>query len=153
MRPFATRRLKKDSPLVETFSAGGVVFRANGKVLLLKREDEKRWCLPKGGVEEGEAPEQAALREISEETGLYCDLAGHVLDIRYQYHWPADGVNYDKTVKYYLAEVIGGGLKLERGFSAYRWCTEKEALRLLHYDNDKKVVKRAYRKLRRLRGT
>lgn len=151
MARLASRRPRKDRPFEETLSAGGVVFRPNGKVLLLRKEDEGRWCLPKGGVEEGEKPEEAALREIREETGLYCNLACHLTDIRYQYYWPPDDTNYDKTVKYYLAEVVGGSVKLERGFDAYRWCTEKEALGLLHYENDRKVVRRAFRRLRKLR--
>ncbi len=137
---------------MEASSAGGVVFRPGGKVLLLRKGNERRWCLPKGGVEEGEGPEDAARREIREETGLYCTLVGHVLDIRYQYYWPAESVNYDKTVKYYLAEVVGGSVKLEPIFDGYRWCSEKEALRLLHYENDKRVVRRAFRRLRGMRG-
>lgn len=138
---------------METLSAGGVVFRPNGKVLLLRRADERRWCLPKGGVEKGETPEQAARREIREEAGLYTNLVDEVADIRYQYYWPPDEVNYDKTVRYYLAEVVGGSIKLERGFDRARWCTEKEALRLLHYENDKRVVRRGFRSLHRLRET
>jgi 8-oxo-dGTP pyrophosphatase MutT (NUDIX family) len=139
--------------MVEASSAGGVVFRAGGEVLLLRKGSERRWCLPKGGVEEGEGPEDAARREIREETGLYCTLVGHVLDIRYQYYWPAESVNYDKTVKYYLAEVVGGSVKLEPIFDGYRWCSEKEALRLLHYENDKRVVRGAFQRLRGMRGS
>ncbi len=142
-----------ETPMVEASSAGGVVFRPGGEILLLRKGNERRWCLPKGGVEEGEGPEDAARREIREETGLYCTLVGHVLDIRYQYYWPADSVNYDKTVKYYLAEVVGGSVKLEPIFDGYRWCSEKEALRLLHYENDKRVVRGAFRRLRGMRGT
>lgn len=145
-------RRRGDRPLVETTSAGGAVFRPNGKVLLLRKADERRWCLPKGGVEEGETPEEAALREIQEETGLSGDVVGHLKDVRYEYYWVPDDVNYDKTVKYYLVERVGGSPKLERGFDRYRWCTEKEALRLLHYENDKRVVRAAFRKLRGLRG-
>ncbi len=142
---------RAESPIVETTSAGGAIFRPNGRVLLLRKTDERRWCLPKGGVEEGEEPEEAALREIREETGLYCHLAGHLMDIRYRYYWSTDDVNYDKTVKYYLAEVVGGSMKLERGFDRFRWCSEKEALRLLHYENDKKVVRQAFNRLKGIR--
>lgn len=149
----ASRRLQKEKPLVDTLSAGGVVFRPSGKVLLLRRADERRWCLPKGTVEADESPEEAARREIREETGLYTNLVDHLVDIHYQYYWPPDEVNYDKTVRYYLAEVVGGSVRLERGFDAYQWCTEKDALRLLHFENDRRVVRKGFRRLRRIRGS
>lgn len=151
MRSFASRKVQENRPTVERPSAGGVVFRPSGRILLLQREDESRWCLPKGGVEEGESPEEAALREIREETGLVCTLAGHLTDIRYQFYWPPDRLNYDKTVRYFLAEVVGGGVKLERGFRGHRWCTEKMALALLYYENDKRVVREAFDRLREIR--
>lgn len=148
----ASGRRRGDKPLVGTTSAGGAVFRPNGRVLLLRRADERRWCLPKGGVEDGETPQEAALREIQEESGITGRVVEHLRDIHYVYFWPPDEVNYDKTVKYYLVERVAGTPKLERGFDRFRWCTEKDALRLLHYENDKRVVRAAFRKLRGLRG-
>jgi 8-oxo-dGTP pyrophosphatase MutT (NUDIX family) len=46
------------------------IFDSNGKILLLKRSDDATWCLPCGLVDAGESPEQAAIREAKEETGL-----------------------------------------------------------------------------------
>lgn len=149
----ASRRQRKDRPYLEAVSAGGAVFRSNGKILLLRKSDERRWCLPKGGVEDGESAEEAAVREIREEAGLYCQPAGHLTDVRYQYYWIPEEVNYDKTVHYYLMEVVGGSVRLERGFDRFRWCTEKEAIHLLRYDNDKRVVRNAFSQLRKIRGS
>ena len=50
--------------------AFGIIFRNNNKeVLLVKRRDMPIWVLPGGGLEQGESPEQAAIREVYEETG------------------------------------------------------------------------------------
>jgi ADP-ribose pyrophosphatase YjhB (NUDIX family) len=46
------------------------IFDEQGRILLTKREDFEVWCLPGGGVDEGEAPYPAAIREVQEETGL-----------------------------------------------------------------------------------
>lgn len=54
--------------------AVNVAVMQDGKILLTKREDFETWCLPSGGVEEGESPAQAALRETKEETGLDVEL-------------------------------------------------------------------------------
>lgn len=45
-----------------------------GKILLAKREDFETWCLPSGGIEEGESLAQAAIRETKEETGFDVEL-------------------------------------------------------------------------------
>lgn len=54
------------------------VFDDEGRVLLTKREDFEVWCLPGGGIDEGETPTQAALREVKEETGLDARLTSLV---------------------------------------------------------------------------
>lgn len=48
------------------------------KILLLKRRDTPVWVLPGGGIDQGETPEQAAIRETQEETGLYCQITRKV---------------------------------------------------------------------------
>ncbi len=53
-------------------------------------------------------------------------------------------MNYDKTVAYFLAEPVGGRLRLEGGFDAFRWVRRAEAHRLLHWKNDRDVVARAF---------
>lgn len=50
--------------------AGGCVFDERGRVLLQKRGDSGNWGFPGGAIELGETPENAAIRELKEETGL-----------------------------------------------------------------------------------
>ena len=91
------------------FSAGGVVYRqtAHGpEVALIKAHG--RWSLPKGGIEKGEKPEAAALREIAEETGLPINqlrLIRRLPDVSYAFGWHVT-VAF-KTVSNYLVELRG----------------------------------------------
>jgi len=92
-----------------TFSAGGVVYRQTTQgpeVVLIKADG--RWSLPKGGIEKGEKPEAAALREIAEETGLPINqlrLLRRLPDVSYAFGW--HGTVVFKTVTNYLVELIG----------------------------------------------
>jgi 8-oxo-dGTP pyrophosphatase MutT (NUDIX family) len=62
-------------------SAGGLVFDRKGRVALVRerrRSGERRWTLPKGKLEPGETLQQAALREVHEETGVRARITGYV---------------------------------------------------------------------------
>jgi len=131
-------------PFETTVSSGGVVVDSQGRILLLKRTDEDIWCLPKGTVESGESIEAAAIREILEESGIRVKLLRPLVTIHYKYHWPPRSVNVDKTVAYFLAEPVGGRLALEAGFDDSRWVGRPQALRFLHWKNDKDVVEKAF---------
>ncbi len=144
MRPvILSERPRPWSPSEKVLSAGAVVFR-DGKALILRRADEIIWCLPKGKVEPGETEGEAAVREVREETGLDCDLLETVHEVAYQYYWPPDDRNFDKRVVYFLAESKAGELDLEDSFDEGRWCFLKKALELLHYENDREVVRKAF---------
>ncbi|TLZ89458.1 MAG: NUDIX domain-containing protein, partial [Methanobacteriota archaeon] len=71
---------------------------------------------PKGTLELGETDEEAAVREVHEETGLRVKLLRPLTEVRYAFYWPPDGVNVDKTVAYFLAAPIGGRVRPEPGF-------------------------------------
>ncbi len=125
-------------------SSGGVVLHADGRVLILKRAGEDVWCLPKGTQESGETLEATALREIREETGLEARLRERISTLTIDYYWPPDDVNYRRTVTYFLARPVRGRLRPESGFEECRWATESQAVRLLRWEDDRAVVRRAF---------
>jgi 8-oxo-dGTP diphosphatase len=89
--------------------ATGVLVEQDGKVLLVQRAvDPKQgwWCIPSGFIEYDEAPEEAALRECKEETGLEVRLIG-LLDV---YHYRSD-FRGSGILIVYQAEVVGGELR------------------------------------------
>lgn len=136
----ASRGNRKTIPVL---SAGGVIFDARGRVLLLRRVGEGTWCFPKGHVEAGESSQAAAVREIKEECGLDVEIGRRIAEIRYTFYSRPDDANHDKRVVYFLANPIGGVVKLEDRFDAWRWAWPSSALRTLPYQNDKAVLRAA----------
>lgn len=98
---------RKKGPARQDVSAGGVVFRRRRdgiRFVLIKAGG--RWSFPKGNIEKGETPDAAALREISEETGLpprRLRIVSPLPDVNYVFRWA--GVLVFKTVHYYLVEL------------------------------------------------
>lgn len=92
----------------------------NGKVLLAKHHDltinEVYWCMPGGGVEAGETPEQAAVRELKEETNLDIRIVDKIGEL----HLPGVTQGYVKGVTF-LAEVIGGDIRLGHDPEQVNW--------------------------------
>jgi DNA polymerase len=139
-------------PTKTAMSAGCAVVDAEGRVLLIRRADERLWGLPKGTVEPGETLEETAVREVREETGLLVRILRPLTEVRYRFYSPRDDANVEKRVAYFLAERVGGRVKLEPGFDDARWLTRSEALRRLHFENDRTVVRRAFEALRVVTG-
>ena len=82
----------------------------NGKVLLTKREDFEVWCLPGGGVEDGESLAEAAIREAKEETGVDVELTRLV-----GVYSRIGGMWNDVHAVVFAARPMGGVLKLQPG--------------------------------------
>jgi 8-oxo-dGTP pyrophosphatase MutT (NUDIX family) len=129
-------------------SAGGVVIRRNDgdvDVALAARRTRKgdlAWGLPKGLVEEGEAPEQSALREVREETGLEAEILEPLGDISYWYVWEDERIR--KKVTFFLMEATGGDVSLhDHEMEEIRWFPLQEAVRRASYPSERTVLRRA----------
>jgi 8-oxo-dGTP diphosphatase len=130
------------------YSAGGVVLREgdDGTEVALAARRTRRgdlaWGLPKGLVEPGEGPEEAATREVREETGLEALIRSPLGDISYWYVW--DGVRVRKRVTYFLMDAVGGDVsKHDDEMEEVRWFPLREALRRASYTSERDVLRRA----------
>ena len=136
-------------PRTET-SAGAVVFRLDhGQPLfLLIRDSYKNWGFPKGHLEAGEQPEDAAMREVAEETGLG-DLAVRgaidTIDWRFRFR----GRLIHKICHFYLMETAETTTSPQRaeGITACRWLPFNEAEAAVSYANARNVLRRVHEML------
>jgi 8-oxo-dGTP pyrophosphatase MutT (NUDIX family) len=137
--------MKRTRPKEET-SAGGVVYRVvdGAPLYLLIRDSYKNWGFPKGHVEQGELPEGAALREVSEETGL-SDLALRGLIETIDWHFRFRGKLIHKICHFYLMETAESSTSPQRteGITACRWLPFDEAEELISYGNAREVLRKA----------
>src|SRR5690242_21793015 len=108
------RRLRR----VDETSAGGLVVADDGvnepRAALIGRTDRRGrllWSLPKGHIEEGETPEQTAVREVGEETGIVGAIIRPLGTI--DYWFVAERRRIHKTVHHFLMEERGGDLSDE----------------------------------------
>ena len=121
----------------EVRAGGGVVFDRGGHVVLVHRPKYDDWTLPKGKLDPGESYEEAALREVEEETGLRCRLVRELPSSEY-----ADQKGRAKLVRYWLMEI-----EADLGFvpgdevDELRRVDREAALALLTYDRDQEVLR------------
>jgi 8-oxo-dGTP diphosphatase len=115
-------------------AAGGVVVR-HGRVLVVHRPRYDDWTFPKGKLDPDESFEDAALREVEEETGVRCSLGRELPATRYEVR------GRPKLVRYWLMTP-----EAETEFvpndetDEVRWLTSEEARTLLTYDHDRELL-------------
>jgi 8-oxo-dGTP pyrophosphatase MutT (NUDIX family) len=124
-----------------------VIRRRNGKIDVAlaarrTRQGDLAWGLPKGLVEQGESPEEAALREVQEETGLQARAIEPLGDISYWYVW--EGERIRKKVTFFLMEATGGDVTLhDHEMEDVRWFPLDDARRKASYPSEKETLHRA----------
>ena len=124
-------------------AAGGVVRRrdenGNFQLAVVHRPKYDDWSLPKGKVDRGESDEQAALREVEEETGLRCTLGPEVGTTRYR-----DAKGRPKQVRYWRMDPVEAfeapEFRPNDEIDELRWCSATDAGKLLSYDHDRKLI-------------
>ena len=105
------------------------------EVLLVHRPRYSDWTFPKGKVKAGERDEDAALRELREETGLVCDLGRELASTQYK-----DPKLRDKTVRYWLMENCSGLFEPNDEVDRIEWLTFDHAAERLSHRCDLDVL-------------
>jgi 8-oxo-dGTP pyrophosphatase MutT (NUDIX family) len=137
------------APTRRQVSAGGVAYRerdGRAEVALIRAGDAGRWQLPKGIVEADESSEEAALREVREETGLCTELVALIDRIDYWYygHEGGERVRYHKLVDLYLLRYRSGSTSdHDSEVQQARWVTMARAQEMLAFDNEREIVRQA----------
>lgn len=135
---------------IDEVSAGGLVIDTSGtQGLLIGRIDQKDnararllWSLPKGHIEVGETPEQAALREVMEETGIESEISRSLGII--DFWFMAGGKRIHKTVHHYLFREVGGILTPQvTEVDEVSWFPLHEIVDRLAYPDEKKLIARS----------
>ena len=119
-------------------AAGGVVVREGGEgteLCVVHRPRYGDWTLPKGKLDPGESFEQAALREVREETGLRCSLIRELDSTHY-----VDGKGRPKIVRYWLMSVDGGEFEPNDEVDELHWMTPTEPIAALTYEPDRDLI-------------
>ena len=138
------------------FSAGGVLIKRLGgrpHVAAIRPQGRREgtWALPKGNIDPGEKPDETALREVWEETGVRGKLVGKLGDVKYTYT-RRDGGRVFKVVSFYLLTAGRGRLgeieeRMRIEVAEARWLPLDEAPKLLAYGGEREMAEKALRRL------
>lgn len=140
-------------PTLDQISAGGVVFRRvdeGAEIAIVKIVPEMRWQLPKGLIDDGETMEEAALREVREESGIEADLVEPIETIEYWFYANRDGerTRYHKFVHFFLMHYRSGNVAdHDHEVAESRWVTVDAALQMLAFKSERDVVGKAAEKI------
>ena len=126
-------------------SAGAVVFRKDKEIKYLIIHYHFKadyWDFPRGNIEKGETEQQAALREIAEETGAHVQFLPE-FKAKVNWYYKRDGDTVFKEVIFFLAETMEETVTLSKEHIGYAWLNYEQALKKLTYNNAKEVLEKA----------
>ncbi|MDR0645946.1 MAG: NUDIX hydrolase [Elusimicrobiota bacterium] len=127
--------------IIPEFSCGGLMLDGN-KVLLVQvksMKGRKIWTFPKGHIEPGETPRQAAMREVLEETGYRAYIVRPLLKVRYAF--TLNGKQVRKVVQWYLMKKLGRiGRHDPSEILAINWVSVAKAREMVEYPSDMRLL-------------
>lgn len=135
----------QELPVVREYSAGGLIFDSQERVAIIARHSRSghlEWCLPKGHIERGETPEETAVREVHEETGILGQVTDSIATIDYWFTGTNQRVH--KLVHHFVLQMIGGTLSVE-GDPDHEaedaiWVDFSDLASVLSYPNERKIA-------------
>lgn len=137
---------------IQRISSGGIVVRSAGEthevalIRVARSGGDEAWALPKGWVEKGEDLEQAAVREVREETGIDAKILRKLGEISYEFYSKTDHGAVSKTVHVFLLEFLRGSTEdHDDEVEEARWFPIKDAVRTLTYKNERDMMEKAAR--------
>jgi 8-oxo-dGTP diphosphatase len=130
--------MELNSPAEVVRAAGGLIVRRQAgalEIAVVHRPVHQDWSYPKGKLEEGETFEDAAQREVLEETGLVCRLLRFVGHTDY-----IDRKGRPKVVAYWVMSPVAGTFASNEEVDELRWVDVATAKEILSYERDREIL-------------